>query len=185
MVNFPTVITISRILIILPFILVAQKNPFIGAVLFSFASITDFLDGYVARRTGQVTKAGILLDPIADKLLVISALILFVDMEIIPSWIAIIIIVREFIVTGLRIVALSKDLVIPAEMGGKLKVGAQITSVIMLFVDRSIKSHDLQNMIPGITIDFLRDTGIIFLWIAMVLGIISGVQYFISFWKRI
>lgn len=173
MVNIPTIITFSRILIILPFILVAPGNPFLGAVLFAIASLTDLLDGYIARKTKQVTKLGILLDPIADKLLVISALVLFVDMEVIPAWIAIVIIVREFIVTGLRIVALSKDIVIPAEMGGKIKVTAQISSILVLFFDRTLVSIDLYA------------AGITLLWIAMVLGVISGIQYFILFWKRI
>lgn len=173
MVNIPTIITFSRILIILPFILIAPGNPFLGAVLFAIASLTDLFDGYIARKTKQVTKLGILLDPIADKLLVISALVLFVDMEVIPAWIAIVIIAREFIVTGLRIVALSKDIVIPAEMGGKIKVTAQISSILVLFIDRTFVSIDLYA------------AGITLLWIAMVLGIISGVQYFILFWKRI
>jgi len=173
LVNIPTVITFSRILIIFPFILVAGKNPFLGAVLFGIASLTDLLDGYIARKTKQVTKLGILLDPIADKLLVISALVLFVDMAVIPAWIAIVIIAREFIVTGLRIVALSKDILIPAEMGGKIKVTAQISSILVLFLDRTFINIDLYAI------------GITLIWIAMVLGIISGIQYFILFWKRI
>ena len=173
MVSVPTIITLSRILIILPFILVASDRPFLGAVLFAIAALTDLLDGYVARKTRQVTKLGILLDPIADKLLVISALILLVDMAMIPAWIAIIIIVREFIVTGLRIVAISKDIVIPAEMGGKIKTVSQIASILVLFLDRTFIETDFYAM------------GITLLWIAMVLGIVSGVQYYILFWKRI
>jgi CDP-diacylglycerol--glycerol-3-phosphate 3-phosphatidyltransferase len=178
----PTVITFSRILIILPFILVASSNPFLGAILFAVASLTDLLDGYIARRSKQVTKLGILLDPIADKLLVISALIVLVDMELIAAWIAIIIIAREFIVTGLRVVALSKDIVIPAEMGGKLKVTAQITSVIVLLVDETFISRYLDKL--GVPLD-LHVVGIMFIWIAVILGVISGIQYFILFWKRI
>lgn len=173
MVNLPTIITFSRIVIILPFVLVAPDNPFIGALLFSVAALTDLLDGYLARKSKQVTKAGILLDPIADKLLVISALIVLVAMEIIPAWIAIVIIAREFIVTGLRVVALSKDMLIPAEMGGKLKVTAQLSAIIVLFVDRTLINFDLYGV------------GVVLLWVAMVLGIVSGVQYFIIFWKRL
>lgn len=173
MVNLPTIITLSRILIILPFILVASENPLLGAVLFAIAAFTDLLDGYVARKTKQITKLGILLDPIADKLLVISALIIFVDMELIPAWIAIVIIAREFMVTGLRIVALSKDIVIPAEMGGKIKVTAQISSILILFMDRTFISFDLYGL------------GVTLLWISMILGVVSGIQYFIIFWKRI
>ena len=173
MVNLPIIITFSRMLIIIPFILIASAHPFLGAVIFSIAAITDYLDGYIARKTQQVTKLGILLDPIADKLLIISALVLFVDMEVIPAWIAIVIIAREFIVTGLRVVALSMDMVIPAEMGGKLKVTAQISSIIVLLVDRTFINMDLYSI------------GILLLWIAMILGIISGIQYFIIFWKRV
>jgi CDP-diacylglycerol--glycerol-3-phosphate 3-phosphatidyltransferase len=153
--------------------LIASDNPFIGALLFSIASLTDLLDGYIARKTRQITKLGILLDPIADKLLVISALILLVDMAIIPAWIAIVIIAREFIITGLRIVALSKDIVIPAEMGGKIKTVSQISSILILFLDRTFIDIDLYA------------TGITLLWIAMILGVISGIQYFVLFWKRI
>jgi CDP-diacylglycerol--glycerol-3-phosphate 3-phosphatidyltransferase len=183
LVSIPTIITLSRILIILPFILVAPDRPLLGAALFGIASLTDVLDGYVARKTKQVTKLGILLDPIADKLLVISALILFVDMATIPAWIAIIIIAREFIVTGLRIVALSKDIMIPAEMGGKIKMGAQIASILVLFMERSSEVDRFLEW-SSLEIDFYA-IGITLLWIAMILGIVSGVQYFILFWKRI
>ncbi len=173
MVSTPTIITFTRILIILPFILVAPDNPLLGAVLFALASLTDFLDGYIARKTRQITRLGILLDPIADKLLVISALVLLVDMAMIPAWIAIVIIVREFVVTGLRIAALSRDIVIPAETGGKIKTASQIGSILILFMDRTI-----------ISVDFYA-AGIALLWIAMITGLISGVQYFVLFWKRI
>jgi len=169
--------------IIIPFILVAPGSPFWGAILFSIASITDLLDGYLARRSKQVTKAGILLDPIADKLLVISALIVLVDMESIPAWIAIVIIAREFIVTGLRVVALSRNIVIPAEMGGKLKVTAQITAIIILLLNRSTGFSEILDRFLGIT--DIYGAGIAFLWIAMVLGIVSGVQYFVNFRKRL
>jgi len=173
LVNIPTIITFSRIVIILPFVLVAPKHPFLGALLFSVAALTDLLDGYLARRSKQVTKLGILLDPIADKLLVISALIVLVDIELVPAWIAIVIIAREFVVTGLRVVALTKDVVIPAEMGGKIKVTAQIASIIVLLVDKTFVFADLYSV------------GIFLLWIAMILGVISGVQYFNLFWKRL
>lgn len=175
MVNIPTIITLSRILLIPLFILVVGSNPLLGTFIFAVASITDLLDGYVARRSKQVTKMGILLDPVADKLLVMSALIVFVDMELIPAWLAIIIIARDFLVTGLRIAALTKDIVIPAEMGGKIKTTFQLTSIFILLIDLS----------PHINMDFMYDTGIILLWFAMIIGIASGVQYFVQFWKRL
>lgn len=119
--NLPTILTLSRIVLIPVFVIVVYQHPFWGAAVFGIASITDFLDGYFARRSGQVTKFGIILDPLADKFLIISALVVLVDMARLSAWIAIVIIVREFFVTGLRVVALSKDIVIPAEMGGNLR----------------------------------------------------------------
>lgn len=174
--NLPTVLTLSRIVLIPFFVLTVQGHPILGAVVFSIASITDFLDGYLARRSGQITKFGIIMDPLADKLLVISALIVLVDMERIAVEIAIILIVREFLVTGLRVVALSKDIMIPAEMGGKLKTTAQITAVLCLIL--------MGTFFDNLPID-LYDIGIAFLWIALVLSVTSGVQYTITFWKRV
>lgn len=92
--NLPTVLTLSRIVLIPVFVFTVYQHPVFGAVVFAIASMTDFLDGYLARRSGQITKFGIILDPIADKFLVISAMIVLVDMERLPAWIAITIIVR-------------------------------------------------------------------------------------------
>lgn len=170
--NLPTILTLSRIVLIPFFIMVTPYNPLAGAIIFSIASVTDFLDGYIARKRGQITKFGIILDPIADKFLVISALILLVDMARLSVWVAIIIIVREFLVTALRVVALSKDIVIPAEMGGKLKTGAQIAAILFLIIDMDFRGMDLY------------DIGTVLIYIAVVLSIISGVQYTVSFWRR-
>jgi len=177
-VNIPTILTFSRILIIIPFILVASRNPLLGAVLFAVAALTDLLDGYIARRSKQVTKMGILLDPIADKLLVISALIVLVDMGPVTAWLAIVITAREFIITALRVVALSKDIVIPAEMGGKIKVVAQITSILVLFLDKDKTFKSFFDM-------DLYGIGISLLWISMIIGVVSGIQYFVLFGKRL
>lgn len=174
MVNIPTIITFSRILIIPLFITVAGSNPLSGAAIFALASMTDLLDGYIARKSKQVTKLGILLDPIADKLLVIAALIVLVDMGTVPAWMAIVIIAREFLVTGLRIVALSRDILIKAESGGKIKTVAQISSILVLFIDRTY--------IVGID---LYGIGILLLWFAMLIGLVSGVRYFVQFWRQL
>jgi CDP-diacylglycerol--glycerol-3-phosphate 3-phosphatidyltransferase len=174
--NLPTVLTLSRIVLIPFFVLSVDRHPILGALLFSIASLTDFLDGYLARRSGQITTFGIIMDPIADKFLVISALIVLVDMTRLPVWVAIILIVREFLVTGLRVVALSKDIVIPAEMGGKLKTTAQITSILCLIL--------MGTFFDNLPVD-LYDIGLVFIGIAVVLSVISGVQYTISFWKKI
>lgn len=174
--NLPTVLTLSRIVLIPFFVLTVYNHPVIGALVFSIASITDFLDGYLARRSGQITKFGIIMDPLADKFLVISALVVLVDMEKVSALIAIILIVRDFLVTGLRVVALSRDIVIPAEMGGKLKTTAQITSVLCLILVGSI--------FDNLPFD-LYDIGMVFIWIALVLSVTSGVQYTIAFWKKV
>jgi CDP-diacylglycerol--glycerol-3-phosphate 3-phosphatidyltransferase len=175
-VNLPTALTLSRIVLIPFFVLSVDRHPVFGALLFSIASLTDFLDGYLARRSGQITTFGIIMDPIADKFLVISALIILVDMTRLPVWIAIILIVREFLVTGLRVVALSRDIVIPAEMGGKLKTTAQITSILCLIL--------VGTVFDNLPVD-LYDIGLAFIGLAVVLSVVSGVQYTISFWKKI
>ena len=174
--NLPTILTLSRIVLIPFFVLTVYQHPILGAMIFSIASITDFLDGYLARRSGQITTFGIIMDPLADKFLVISALIVLVDMERLSALVAIILIVREFLVTGLRVVALSKNIVIPAEMGGKLKTTAQITSILCLILVGTI--------FDNLPLD-LYDIGLVFVWIAVVLSVTSGVQYTISFWKKI
>ena len=174
--NLPTILTLSRIVLIPFFVLTVYQHPILGAMIFSIASITDFLDGYLARRSGQITTFGIIMDPLADKFLVISALIVLVDMERLSALVAIILIVREFLVTGLRVVALSKNIVIPAEMGGKLKTTAQITSILCLIL--------IGTIFDNLPID-LYDIGLVFVGIALVLSVTSGVQYTISFWKKI
>ena len=176
--NLPTLLTLSRIVIIPLFIVVTPANPLAGAAIFSLASLTDFLDGYLARRSGQITKFGIILDPIADKFLVISALILLVDMGAVSVWIATIIIVREFLITALRVVALSKDIVIKAEMGGKLKTTAQIAAIICLIVGRSF------GFLNDLGID-LFDIGTILMWVSVILALTSGVQYTVAFSRRL
>src|ERR1700690_1755215 len=174
--NLPTILTLSRIVLIPFFVISVYRYPILGAIVFGIASITDFLDGYLARRSGQITKFGIIMDPIADKFLVISALVVLVDMERLSAWIAIILIVREFLITALRVVALSKDIVIPAEMGGKLKTGAQITGILCLILMSTIFDH--------LPFD-LYDIGLTFIWIALFLSVISAIQYTRAFWKRI
>jgi len=179
LVNLPTVITFSRILLIPIFIYVVETNKLLGVFIFVLASATDILDGYIARKSKQVTKLGVLLDPIADKLLIISALIVLVDKGCVDAWVAIVIIAREFIVTGLRIVALSKDIVIPAEMGGKIKTTVQFISIFILLL------YLLNIPLNSLNHDLLLDTGTYLLWTAMLIGIVSGVQYFILFRKRL
>lgn len=176
-VNVPNILTLSRILSVPVFIiLMNDPTPFralAGGVVFSIASATDWLDGYLARKWGQVTKIGKLFDPIADKILVASALVILVKMELVPAWIAIVIIGREFAVTGLRAIAASDGVVIPAEAVGKYKVGSQIIAVLSLILDYHLGT------------DWLTRVGIITIWIAMALAAYSGIQYFARYWKKL
>ena len=145
-----------------------------AGIIFSLASITDWFDGYLARKWGQVTKIGKLLDPVADKILIASALIMLVEVEpsLVPAWIVVIIIGREIAVTGLRAMAATDGVVIPAESLGKLKVGAQITAILSFLFSSPI----------GAEWPLLLGTGA--LWLAMVLTLYSGGQYFFNYWKN-
>ena len=171
--NLPTILTFSRIILIPFFVWITPTSPMLGVTIFFIAAITDFLDGYLARKTGQVTKFGIILDPIADKILVISALILLVDMVRISAWIAMVIIVREFVVTGIRVVALSMDIVIPAETGGKIKTVAQMASIVLLLLPGGLGPVDFY------------DIGLVLMYISVVLAVVTGIKYGIAFSRRL
>jgi len=138
--NLPNKITVARILlipimVIIPFFFedVTMGN-FICLIIFLIASFTDFLDGYLARKNNQVTNFGKFLDPIADKLLVASALIMLVERRIIPAWIPIIILAREFIVSGIRMLAAGEGKVIAASWYGKVKTVSQMIAISLAFL---------------------------------------------------
>lgn len=177
--NVPNLLSLSRILSVPVFIiLMLEPSPvraLVAGIVFSLASATDWLDGYLARKWGQVTKVGKLLDPIADKILIMAALVTLVEIrsEVVHSWMAIVIIGREFAVTGLRAIAASDGIVIPAETVGKYKVGAQITAVLSLLLDYYLDKG------------WLTDLGRIALWIAMVLAVYSAIQYFMKYWNQL
>ena len=177
--NVPNLLSLSRILSVPVFIiLMLEPSPvraLVAGVVFSLASATDWLDGYLARKWGQVTKVGKLLDPIADKILIMAALVTLVEIrsEVVHSWMAIVIIGREFAVTGLRAIAASDGIVIPAETVGKYKVGAQITAVLSLLLDYYLDKG------------WLTDLGRIALWIAMILAVYSAIQYFMKYWNQL
>src|SRR5512143_2226729 len=177
--NIPNLLSMSRILSVPVFIiLMLEPSPvraLIAGIVFGLASATDWLDGYLARKWGQVTKVGKLLDPIADKILIMSALVILVEIrsDVVHAWIAILIIGREFAVTGLRAIAASEGVIIPAEATGKYKVGAQITAVLSLLLDYYL------------TKEWMRDLGAVALWTAMVLSVYSAVQYFRTYWKKL
>jgi CDP-diacylglycerol--glycerol-3-phosphate 3-phosphatidyltransferase len=177
--NIPNLLSISRILAVPVFIvLMLDPSPLralLAGIVFSIASATDWLDGYLARKWGQVTKIGKLLDPIADKILIMAALVILVEIrsDVVPAWIAIIIIGREFAVTGLRAIASSDGIIIPAETSGKFKVGAQITAVLSLLLDYYM------------TKNWMRTLGIYALWVAMFLSLYSALYYFKTYWQKL
>ena len=132
----------------------------LAAVVFIIASITDFFDGYIARRDKLVTNLGKFIDPLADKVLVISAMLALIELNRVPAWIVMVIITREFVVTGLRLVAAAEGVVIAASKGGKLKTVCQIIALIMLILN-----------IPY---------GMAVMWLAMILTVWSGMDYLIK-----
>jgi len=138
LVNLPNAVTMIRIGMI-PVILTftyyeSRQNSFVAALLFAVTAATDFLDGWIARRTGLVTVIGKFLDPLADKLVVVSTLIMLVHLGRVPAWLVIVIMAREFIVSGLRTIAMSEGIVIAAGQEGKYKTAVQLAAISFLLV---------------------------------------------------
>jgi CDP-diacylglycerol--glycerol-3-phosphate 3-phosphatidyltransferase len=174
-VNLPIALTLFRIVLV-PLIMVflissSRVSVLIAAVIFVAASLTDWLDGRMARRWNQVTRLGTLLDPVADKLLVAAALVSLVHVEMLAAWTAVVIIGRELAVTGLRGVALSMGTVVPASSLGKAKTVSQYVAITVLILEKGVS--------PDLEIFHLISRGV--LWIALALTVISGVDYFYRF----
>ncbi|MCT4618676.1 MAG: CDP-diacylglycerol--glycerol-3-phosphate 3-phosphatidyltransferase [Marinisporobacter sp.] len=167
--NLANKLTVARILLVPVFMIVLlNKIPYgmyIAAGIFIIAAITDTLDGYIARSRNQVTKFGKFVDPLADKLLVTSALVCLVQMGKLPAWIVVVIISREYTISILRAVAASEGIVIAASWWGKLKTITQIIAIVAI----------LLNNYPFSLIGFPFST--IMLWVAVILTIVSGVDY--------
>lgn len=178
-VNLPNFLTLVRILLIPVFVVIflapTPDRSLLAAVIFTVAAVTDLLDGYIARRTGQVTKLGKLLDPLADKLLVLSALILLVNIDRVSAVVALLIIARELAVTGIRAIAAGERLIIAAEVTGKYKMALQVVAIVLLILEGTGLA-ELGNL-------HLAGTGTLYL--SLVLGYISGGQYVWSFWKQV
>jgi len=177
-VNLPNTLTLSRIFLapLLVVLLltgrVTTRETWAFIVLVT-ASATDYLDGYLARKRFQVTTLGKLLDPIADKLLISAAFISLVEMKIAPAWMVVIIVGREFAVTGLRSIASQGGFAIAASRLGKYKMASQVACASFLI---------LGGHYPG---TLLYKAGRLFLWIVVVLAIVSMVQYFRRFWSQV
>jgi CDP-diacylglycerol--glycerol-3-phosphate 3-phosphatidyltransferase len=154
----------------------------VASVVFILASITDGLDGYLARRRKQITTIGMLLDPLADKLMVTAAYILLVayNPRIVPPWIAVVVIGREFLVSGLRSIAASEGFTIEASEIGKLKTVIQIVSVVA-----AILAHRWDYWNWGGFIIAVHMIAVWAIWWMTIVSIISAADYFIGFWKKI
>lgn len=184
--NLPNKLTMGRIVLVIPFILcleIFDKNIYmdlLAALFFGAAALTDFLDGYIARKKNLITDFGKLMDPLSDKILVLAALIIFVEKGYIWSWMVIIIIAREFLVTGIRIIAASKGEVIPADKIGKYKTATQMIAIPMIIFTKSDTLYDFfQNFsIDIIAIaDFNVTLSNLLMIIPLILTIWSGVEY--------
>ena len=191
--NLPNSITMSRIASVPLLIWFLSPNSPIrqpgeqelaASALFIAASITDGLDGYLARKRGQITTIGMLLDPLADKLMIAAAYIILVayNPRIVPAWIAVIIIGREFLVSGLRSIAASEGFTIDASEIGKLKTVIQIVSVVA-----AILAHrwDYWLFFHGAVIIDVHLMAIVAIYWMTAVSIISATDYFVGFWKKI
>ncbi|MBM4272115.1 MAG: CDP-diacylglycerol--glycerol-3-phosphate 3-phosphatidyltransferase [Deltaproteobacteria bacterium] len=175
--NFPNKVTLLRISVIpvLFFLLMdpGQTGSLIITLLFILASLTDLLDGYLARKYQSVTAMGQFLDPIADKLIVNTAMIVMIPIGRIPAWIVAIIVIRDFIVDGIRAISSSRGIIMQASKLGKQKTLCQIFAVSALMIHYpflGVNAHAV---------------GVVILSVALVLSVYSGVDYFITFYRSV
>jgi len=222
--NLPNALTLSRIFII-PFLVVVLLTKFpsdwvgvpqqlLGLALFVGASVTDWLDGYIARKRGQVSTLGILLDPIADKLLISAALVTLVENRLAPAWAIVIILGREFAVSGLRSIAAAEGFTISASKKAKFKMLSQVIAITLLilgsvpggpsglqppppvnpdiaFASFQESSHILSNIVRdrAITVEGLRvlcyGAGRAMLWIVVFFALWSMYDYFVKFYGKV
>ncbi len=183
--NLPNLLTYLRVLLIPVFLVVLSKgdskSSFWAACLFGIASITDFLDGWLARRQNLVSMMGKFLDPLADKLLVTSALIILIPMDRIPAWLVIILLMRELTVTGLRSIASAERMVISAGWAGKVKTGLQFPGLIGLFIHYS---YEINFGFFQTTIHF-HEVGMALILFSLVFSFWSAGEYFAAFFRQI
>ena len=175
--NLPNALTLLRIFLV-PFLVVVlltkfTAREFVGLGIFLVAAITDFFDGWVARRRNQTTRLGALLDPIADKLLMSAAFISLVEMDPkhVPAWMVVIVIGREFAVSGLRSIAAQQGVTIAASPLGKGKMVSQVVAISLLIL--------------GYELGHFRVIGTVALWAVMLFALASGIDYFIKFARAI
>ena len=191
-VNLPNSITLTRIAAIplLIWILCTPRlsdtngeREILASTVFILASITDGIDGYLARKRGQITTMGMLLDPLADKLLIAAAFVTLVQFNpaLVPAWMAVVIIGREFLVSGLRSIAASEGFTIQASELGKFKMLVQIISVVAVILAR--RWHDWP--LGGVYIFPVYWIALLAVWFMVLLSLVSAIDYFVAFWSRI
>ncbi len=169
--NLPNKLTTARVIMIPFFLVFLMTNFFEGSnyvalAIFIIASLTDMLDGKIARKYNLVTNFGKFMDPLADKLLVCSAMIAFIELGLMPAWIVIIIIAREFIISGFRLIAAEKNVVIAAGMSGKIKTTVQMIMCCLL--------------IARLPFGFMRYVEQVFIYAALVLTVYSLIVYLVQ-----
>jgi CDP-diacylglycerol--glycerol-3-phosphate 3-phosphatidyltransferase len=173
--NLPNALTLLRIFLV-PLLVVVlltriEGHVYFGAGIFLVAVLTDYLDGFFARRRNEVTRLGILLDPLADKLLTAAAFLSLVEMGLVPAWVVMIVLARELAVTGLRNLAAGRGVLIRASGLGKAKMVSQVTAILLLLLSRPIP--------------VLRLPGLVALAVVVVLALVSGGDYFLRFWRDV
>jgi CDP-diacylglycerol--glycerol-3-phosphate 3-phosphatidyltransferase len=181
--NLPNTLTVTRIFLV-PLLVVVLLTKFEGrhilgvpeevvaAAIFAIASVTDWLDGYLARRRKQVTAFGQVIDPLADKLLICAALISLVQLDLAPAWMIVIIVGREFAITGLRSVAYARGVVMPASRLGKLKMVGEVVAILAL-----ILSHQS----AAVEMNVFYVIGQMALWVVVAAAVVSAADYFHRF----
>jgi CDP-diacylglycerol--glycerol-3-phosphate 3-phosphatidyltransferase len=179
--TLPTKLTLSRILltfVLMWLVFVPGWAPKVWALAcFLAASLTDWLDGYLARRWRQITPLGILLDPIADKVLVLGSFLAFVQLRLVPAWMVLVILLRELLITGVRLYAVGRHIVIPAAAEGKHKAVSQMVAIFLVLVLLLLQERLGPESASGV-LAWMPQLILGAMWIAVVLTVISGVSFF-------
>jgi len=180
--NAPNLMTIGRVACIPVFLALLayenRRNSFLAAVVFAAAALSDWLDGWLARVSNKVTTLGKFLDPLADKIIVLSALVMLLRLGRVPVWVVVLILARELLISGLRTLAMSEGLVISASRGGKWKTSLQLSGIIALMVHY----HFPIDYLFGTLMTDFHAVGLTLLYISLVPGMISAVDYMRAFY---
>ncbi len=180
--NAPNLMTLGRIACIPVFLALLsyenRRNSFLAAMVFAAAAISDWLDGWLARVSNKVTTLGKFLDPLADKIIVLSALAMLVRLGRVPVWVVVIILARELLISGLRTIAMSEGLVIAASRGGKWKTSLQLSGIIALMVHY----HFAIDYLLGTLVTDFHTVGLTLLYLSLIPGIASAVDYVRAFY---